>query len=108
VTTTESKPDTGGDGPLPGRRRRVVGALRSPSGEVIPHPALDYPVDESAPEGRRGLDFVVFGVTAAIAVAFLVWGFISTPSLKSVSGSAPSRWDATARNPSSRRCRGSR
>ena len=33
-----------------------------------------------------GLDKVVFGVTAAIAVAFLVWGFVSTDSLATVSG----------------------
>ena len=86
MTTTEATPGTDGDAPLPRRRRRVVGALRSPSGEVIPHPALDYPVAEAAESGRKGLDYVVFGVTAAIAVAFLVWGFVSTPSLKSVSG----------------------
>ena len=64
----------------------MVSALRSPSGEVIPHPALDYPVESAAETGRKGIDFVVFGVTAAIAVAFLIWGFVSTPSLKSVSG----------------------
>ena len=37
---------------------------------------------------RPGVDKVVFGVTAAITVAFLVWGFISTSSLTSVSGRA--------------------
>ena len=31
---------------------------------------------------------MVFGVTAAIAVAFLVWGFVSTSSLAEVSGSS--------------------
>ena len=31
------------------------------------------------------MDWVVFGATAAIAVAFLVWGFVSTGSLSSVS-----------------------
>ena len=35
---------------------------------------------------NRGLDKVVFGVSAAIAVAFLVWGFVSTSSLAKVSG----------------------
>ncbi|MDT5149209.1 MAG: hypothetical protein QOI01_942 [Mycobacterium sp.] len=88
--TTEAKPDT--EQPLtpaePRKRRRVVGALRSPSGAVIPHPALDVTVDESAQSRRRGIDWVVFGVTAVIAVGFLVWGFVSTPSLSSVSGSA--------------------
>nr|WP_242680286.1 BCCT family transporter [Nocardioides sp. IC4_145] len=34
------------------------------------------------------MDRVVFGVTAVIAVAFLVWGFVSTESLASASGSA--------------------
>ncbi|MCW2843092.1 MAG: choline/carnitine/betaine transporter [Nocardioides sp.] len=33
-----------------------------------------------------GLDRVVFGISAAIAVLFLVWGFVSTDSLASVSG----------------------
>jgi choline/carnitine/betaine transport len=52
---------------------------------VIPHPALDVPVDVAAP-ARTGLDKVVFGVTALIAIGFLVWGFVSTGSLASVSG----------------------
>ena len=88
--TTEARPET--DRPVepgePRKRRRVVGALRSPSGEVIPHPALDVAVDEEAQARSRGIDWVVFGVTAVIAIAFLVWGFVSTPSLSSVSGSA--------------------
>ncbi|MET1059806.1 MAG: BCCT family transporter [Nocardioides sp.] len=54
---------------------------------MIPHPALDVPVEYTEPE-RSGLDKVVFGVTAAIAVAFLVWGFVSTSSLAKVSGSS--------------------
>ena len=66
----------------------MVKALQTGSGGVIPHPALDVPVDEEAQGRRLGLDKVVFGVTAAIAVGFLVWGFLSTPSLSSVSGSA--------------------
>ncbi len=48
------------------------------------HPALDVTTEERAPQG--GLDKVVFGVTAVIAVLFLVWGFVSTDSLASVSG----------------------
>ena len=43
------------------------------------------PVEEAGHE-RAGLDKVVFGVSAAIAVAFLVWGFVSTSSLADVSG----------------------
>ena len=50
------------------------------------HPALDQPVSDAAPP--PGLDKVVFGVTAAVAVAFLAWGFVSTDSLASASGSA--------------------
>ncbi len=51
------------------------------------HPALDVEV-EPASEARQTLDRVVFGVTAAIAVAFLVWGFLSTETLASSSSSA--------------------
>jgi len=51
------------------------------------HPALDQPVDDDhAGSGR--LDKVVFGVSAAIAVLFLIWGFVSTGSLASVSGTS--------------------
>ncbi len=59
----------------------------TPPPDVIPHPALDVHVEAAEPE-RSGLDKVVFGVTAAIAVAFLVWGFVSTSSLAEVSGSS--------------------
>jgi choline/carnitine/betaine transport len=93
--TTEAKPDiieTHGEEPAapaePRKRRRVVKALETGSGGVIPHPALDVPVDEEEQARSRGVDWVVFGVTAAIAIGFLVWGFVSTPSLSSVSGAA--------------------
>jgi len=62
-------------------------AVTAPTPEVIPHPALDVPVDSEAQEAHRGLDMVVFGVTAALAVAFLAWGFVSTSSLADISGS---------------------
>jgi choline/carnitine/betaine transport len=89
MTTTEDKPDTHGDVPMPRRRRSVVAAMKSPTGVAIPHPALHYSVDEELQSNRRtGIDYVVFGVTAAIAVGFLVWGFVSTPSLKTASGAA--------------------
>jgi choline/carnitine/betaine transport len=65
---------------------RAADAVKSPVGDPIPHPALDQPVDEATPEA--GVDKVVFGVTAAIAVAFLVWGFVSTGSLATASGEA--------------------
>jgi choline/carnitine/betaine transport len=92
--TTEAKPDleTPTEQPaaaaVPRKRRRVVKVLQTGSGGVIPHPALDVPVDEDEQTRSRGVDWVVFGVTAVIAVGFLVWGFVSTPSLSSVSGAA--------------------
>ncbi|MCW2790983.1 MAG: choline/carnitine/betaine transporter, partial [Nocardioides sp.] len=51
--------------------------------DTASHPALDVPVEE---DHGGGLDKAVFGVTAAIAVLFLIWGFVSTDSLASVSG----------------------
>ena len=48
--------------------------------DVVPHPALDVALGEKAEanEAKRRLDLVVFGVTAAIAIGFLIWGFVST------------------------------
>ncbi|GAA2544461.1 BCCT family transporter [Mycolicibacterium diernhoferi] len=59
-----------------------------PGPDVIPHPVLDVPIDEDALVKGRRLDLVVFGVTAAIAVGFLIWGFIDTAALASASGDA--------------------
>ncbi|WP_193043919.1 BCCT family transporter [Mycolicibacterium baixiangningiae] len=70
------------------RRHSVNSALKSPTDEAIPHPILDVPVEQEAYTGSRGLDWVVFGVTAVIALAFLVWGFVSTESLADASGNA--------------------
>ncbi len=50
------------------------------------HPALDAAIDPGDPP-ERGLDKLVFGVTALISVAFLAWGFVSTSSLADASGS---------------------
>jgi choline/carnitine/betaine transport len=69
-------------------RKTVQRALSSPADQVIPHPVLDVPVEEAAYTRSRGVDWVVFGVTAVIAVGFLVWGFVSTPSLAGASSSA--------------------
>jgi choline/carnitine/betaine transport len=69
------------------RAHRVADAVRAPAADVVPHPALDRPVEAAAPD-RTGLDKVVFGVTATIAVAFLVWGFVSTSTLASASSDA--------------------
>lgn len=49
------------------------------------HPALDVPVEHKSHQ-RYGLDKVVFGVAAAVALAFLAWGFIDTASLSARAG----------------------
>ena len=58
--------------------------------DVVPHPALDVALGESveAKQPKRTLDMVVFGVTAVIAIGFVIWGFVSTASLADVSGDA--------------------
>lgn len=56
------------------------------------HPALECPVE--AEESGGGIDKIVFGVTAAIAIAFLIWGFVNTASLSNTSSSALS-WTVT-------------
>jgi choline/carnitine/betaine transport len=50
------------------------------------HPALDRVIEEHPAEEPQKVDTVVFGVTAAIAIAFVLWGFLSTDSLSSASG----------------------
>ena len=54
------------------------------------HPALDFRFRDPGRLSDRPVDKVVFGVTAALAVAFLVWGFVSTESLSSASTDGPS------------------
>ncbi|MBC9731631.1 BCCT family transporter [Nocardioides marmotae] len=65
--------------------RRLADALSQPPVDVV-HPALDAVPEEQRIE--RGLDRVVFGVSAGVAVALIVWGFVSTDSLASASSSA--------------------
>jgi choline/carnitine/betaine transport len=50
------------------------------------HPALETPVEEHRVSG--GLDKIVFGVTAVLALAFVAWGFVDTGSLGTVSSKA--------------------
>jgi choline/carnitine/betaine transport len=51
------------------------------------HPALDFPpIDESKQQGR--FDPVVFGVTASLALAFLVWGAVDADGLGSAASTA--------------------
>ncbi|WP_404386921.1 BCCT family transporter [Knoellia locipacati] len=61
--------------------------LDGPLLEETPHPALDHEVEEHAAEDPQKLDTVVFGVTAAIAIGFVLWGFVSTETLGSASAS---------------------
>ena len=49
------------------------------------HPALDLPLEENPAEEPQRLDTIVFGVTAAIAIGFVLWGFLSTSTLSSAS-----------------------
>jgi choline/carnitine/betaine transport len=65
----------------------LTDTLKSPTDSVIPHPALDVEPEAEA-HRPQVVDRVVFGVTAAIAIAFLAWGFLDTASLSSASGSA--------------------
>jgi choline/carnitine/betaine transport len=58
------------------------------------HPALEDPVTEEASPTSGRVDKVVFGVTAAMALGFLAWGFLHTPSLGDASSSALS-WTVT-------------
>ena len=61
-------------------------AITEQSGTEPDHPALESPVEEHHVSGS--LDRVVFGVTAVLALGFLVWGFVDTSSLSSASSSA--------------------
>jgi choline/carnitine/betaine transport len=58
------------------------------NGAPQPHPIFAVPIDDEVHTRNRGLDKVVFGVTAVIALAFLVWGFVSTTTLASASSTA--------------------
>ena len=51
------------------------------------HPALDRPIEEHPAQRPQKLDNVVFGVTAAISIAFVLWGFLSTDTLATASSS---------------------
>ena len=47
-------------------------------------------MQDTTPTWRDRIDPVVFFVTGAIAIAFVVWGLVSTPSLGTASGNAQS------------------
>jgi choline/carnitine/betaine transport len=75
---------------LPTRRYRP-GGTRPPRGDHSDHRLLEArftgSVDLYEPEHPK-LDRIVFGITAVLAVGFVVWGAVSTDSLASVSGGA--------------------
>lgn len=65
------------------------GADKTDTGPIpVAHPVLDVPVEEENITRSRGIDWAVFGVTAVIALAFLVWGFLSTDTLADASSAA--------------------
>jgi len=68
--------------------KSLTRTVLSPADGVIPHPALDVPVDDDVYSRKRGVDWIVFGVTAVIALGFLVWGFVDTAALADASSSA--------------------
>src|ERR1700754_4292437 len=80
MTISSESPETSQDAPT------VTPA--SGNGHRDPHPIFAVPIDDEVHTRNRGLDKVVFGITAVIAVGFLVWGFVSTKTLASASGSA--------------------
>lgn len=51
----------------------------------VDHPALEPRL--VAKTDKLGLDYIVFGVTAVLAIAFVLWGVLSTASLASASAS---------------------
>lgn len=69
------------------RAAELADALSTPAADVVPHPALDQAVEVDGPV-RRGIDPLVFGVSAAVSVAFVVWGLVGTDSLGTASGKA--------------------
>ncbi|WP_084351690.1 BCCT family transporter [Millisia brevis] len=60
-------------------------ATTVPGGDGHHHPALDSEIDR--PDGGSGIDTIVFGVTAVVSLAFVVWGIFSTESLASSASS---------------------
>jgi choline/carnitine/betaine transport len=52
------------------------------------HPALDPVIEDHPAEEPQKLDSIVFGVTAVIAIGFVLWGFLSTDTLSTASTSS--------------------
>ncbi|HEY0774650.1 MAG TPA: BCCT family transporter, partial [Nocardioidaceae bacterium] len=66
----------------------AIDTTSPPGDDTRLHPALEDPISEEASPTTGRLDKVVFGVTAAIAVGFVIWGFLNTKSLGTASSSA--------------------
>ncbi|HEY0774957.1 MAG TPA: BCCT family transporter, partial [Nocardioidaceae bacterium] len=66
----------------------AIDTTSPPGDDTRLHPALEDPITDEASPTTGKLDKVVFGVTAAIAVGFVVWGFLNTKSLGTASSSA--------------------
>jgi choline/carnitine/betaine transport len=79
--------DTDQSGTAPGTTSTPPGTPPGAGPDDRPHPALEPDPAEAPVHGVR-VDRVVFGVTAAIALAFVAWGFLSTGTLDSASGTA--------------------
>ncbi len=62
--------------------------LPSHTGRKRHHPALDFRHVEDESARPMPLDKVVFGVTAVVAIGFLLWGFLSTATLSQASDTA--------------------
>lgn len=87
MTALDTTPPTGGS-PDEEPRPDAAGDGADGTTDTGGHPALDVPPPARGRPLTGALDPVVFGVTAVVAVAFLVWGFVSTESLSSASTSA--------------------
>ncbi len=72
MTDTKTQP-SGGKDAAPRDSRRVD------------HPALEPRIVQN--EDKLGLDTIVFGVTAALSIAFVLWGVVNTAGLSSASAS---------------------
>jgi choline/carnitine/betaine transport len=79
MTISRESPETSQDPAAP---------ARASNGQTGSHPIFAVPIDDELHTRNRGLDKVVFGITAIIALGFLVWGFVSTATLANASGSA--------------------
>jgi choline/carnitine/betaine transport len=65
-----------------------------PIGDDVPQPADDHP-HEKHRRGRRGVDRMVFGVSAVVSLAFVAWGMAGTTSLAKAANAALS-WVMTS------------